>query len=80
MSEVKYITSEHEIPGRERFVLVMYGPEKKTITHSRGVTFHIQKGKPNDTIKIVEFHSAIEGARGVAKCEGIANVYVLDAT
>jgi hypothetical protein len=29
MSEVKYITSEHEIPGRERFVLVMMGLRRR---------------------------------------------------
>ncbi|WP_119392711.1 hypothetical protein [Taklimakanibacter lacteus] len=78
MVEVKRITSTAEITQGEKYVLVQYGDKKLDSRHSRGHTLTIESRHKPDALKQVEFHTAIDGAKRLAKDEGIKTVYVLD--
>lgn len=79
MADVIKISSPSEIPEGEQFVLLMYGPAKTDVRHSRGVTLTIAlQGEPDD-LKRVEFATALEGAKRLADDEHIAAVYVVEA-
>ena len=79
MADVRHIKSPSEIPGGKNYVLVQYGPEKKEIWHSRGVTIIIRAGKRNDDFKKVEFATAVESAQRIAERDNIPTVYVVDS-
>ena len=74
MSKVRYISSPNEIPARQKYILVMYGEEYAQTRHSLGVTITVAR-----TVSQLSFLTAVHTAKGIAKHEGISDVFVCAA-
>ena len=76
MAALKYIKSATEIPTREKYVLIQYGSERKTIRHSRGLILILPHGNPD--LEPDDYLAAVAEAKRIADKEGISTVYVFD--
>jgi hypothetical protein len=74
MSKVRYITSPNEIPAGQKYILVMYGEEYAQTRHPLGVTITVAR-----TVSELSFLTAVHTAKGVAKQEGMSEVFVCTA-
>ena len=74
MSKVRYIGSPNEIPAGQKYILVMYGEENAQTRHPLGVTITVA-----NTVSQLSFLTAIHTAKGIAKHEGISEVFVCAA-
>ena len=74
MSKVKYIRSPNEIPAGQKYILVMYGEEYAQTRHPLGVTITVA-----NTVSQLSFLTAVHTAKGIAKHEGISEVFVCAA-
>jgi hypothetical protein len=74
MSKVRYIRSPNEIPAGQKYILVMYGEENAQTKHPLGVTITVA-----NTVSQLSFLTAVHTAKGIAKHEGIAEVFVCAA-
>ena len=74
MSKVRYISSPNEIPAGQKYILVMYGEEYAQTRHSLGVTITVAR-----TVSQLSFLTAVHTAKGIAKHEGITDVFVCAA-
>ena len=75
MSKVKYITSPNEIPaGQKDSILVMYGEEYAQTRHPLGVTITVAR-----TVSQLSFLTAVHTAKGIAKHEGMSEIFVCTA-
>jgi hypothetical protein len=75
MSKVKYITSPNEIPAGQKYVLVMYGEKYAQTEHPLGLTITVAR-----TVSELSFLTAVHTAKGIAKQEGITDIFVCSAT
>jgi len=74
MSKVRYIRSPNEIPAGQKYILVMYGEEYAQTRHPLGVTITVA-----NTVSQLSFLTAVHTAKGIAKHEGISEVFVCAA-
>jgi hypothetical protein len=74
MARVKYIRSQNEIPAGQKYILVMYGEEYAQTRHPFGVTITVAS-----TVSQLSFLTAVHTAKGIAKHEGISEVFVCTA-
>ena len=74
MSKVKYILSPNEIPAGQKYILVMYGKEYAQTRHPLGLTITVARQK-SKTISELSFLTAIHTAKGIAKGEGISEIF-----
>ena len=74
MSKVRYIRSPNEIPAGQKYILVMYGEESAETRHPLGVTITVA-----NTVSQLSFLTAVHTAKGIAKHEGISEVFVCAA-
>ena len=74
MSKVRYIRSPNEIPAGQKYILVMYGEEYAETRHPLGVTITVA-----NTVSQLSFLTAVHTAKGIAKHEGISEVFVCAA-
>jgi hypothetical protein len=71
MSKVRYIRSPNEIPAGRKYILVVYGVEYAQTRHPLGVTITVA-----NTVSQLSFLTAVHTAKGIAKDEGISDVFV----
>ena len=74
MPKVKYIASLTEIPADQRHVLVKYGEEYGQTRHPLCLTIAVACQASN-TISELSFLTAVHTAKGIAKQEGISEVF-----
>ena len=74
MAKVKYITSPDELPAGQNYVLVMYGKEYAQMRHPLGVTITVAR-QESKTVSELSFLTAVHTAKGIAKQEGISNIF-----
>ena len=74
MSKVKYISSSNEIPAGQKYILVMYGEKYAQTKHPLGFTITVDR-----TVSQLSFLTAIHTAKGIAKHEGMSEVFVCTA-
>jgi PRC-barrel domain len=74
MSKVKYISSLNEIPGGQKYVLVIYGEEYAQTEHPLGLTITVA-----NTVSQLSFLTAVHTAKEIAKHAGISEVFVCTA-
>jgi hypothetical protein len=74
MAKVKYISTQAEIPAGENYVLVLYGEEYAQTRHSLGLTITVAR-QQSKTVGELAFLTAVHTAKGIAKQEGISQVF-----
>jgi hypothetical protein len=74
MAKVKYITSPDELPSGQNYVLVMYGEEYAQMRHPLGLTITVAR-QQSKTVRELSFLTAVHTAKGIAKQEGISNIF-----
>jgi hypothetical protein len=74
MPKVKYITSPDELPAGQNYVLVMYGKEYAEMRHPLGLTITVAR-QDSRTVSELSFLTAVHTAKGIAKREGISNIF-----
>jgi hypothetical protein len=74
MPKVKYIASLAEIPADQKYVLVKYGEESGQERQLLGLTITVARQQSN-TISELSFLTAVHTAKGIAKKEGLSEVY-----
>ena len=74
MAKVKYITSPDELPARQNYVLVVYGKEYAQTRHPLGLTITVAR-QESKTVSELSFLTAVRTAKGIAKQEGISNIF-----
>jgi hypothetical protein len=74
MAKVKYITSPDELPAGQNYVLVMYGEEYVETRHPLGLTITVAR-QQSKTVSELSFLTAVHTAKGIAKQEGISNIF-----
>ena len=74
MSKVKYITSPNELPTGQNYVLVTYGEEYAQTRHPLGLTITVAR-QQSKTVSELSFLTAVHTAKGIAKQEGISNIF-----
>jgi hypothetical protein len=74
MAKVKYITSPDELPAGQNYVLVMYGEECAQTRHPLGLTITVAR-QQSKTVSELSFLTAVRTAKGIAKQEGISNIF-----
>jgi hypothetical protein len=79
MAKVKYITSANEIPAGQKCLLVMYGQEYAQTRHDFGLTITVAR-QQSKTVSELSFLTAVHTAKGIAKQEGISEIFVCAAT
>jgi len=75
MSTVKFISSPNEIPGGQKYVLVIYGEEHAQTEHPLGLTITVAR-----TVSQLSFLTAVHTAKKIAKHAGISEVFVCTAS
>jgi hypothetical protein len=78
MAKVKYITSANEIPG-QKCLLAMDGQEYAQTRHDFGLTITVAR-QQSKTVSELSFLTAVHTAKGIAKQEGISEIFVCTAT
>jgi len=74
MAKVKYIASPNELPAGQHYVLVMYGEEAAQTRHPLGLTITVAR-QLSKTVSELSFLTAVHTAKGIAKHEGISEVF-----
>ena len=74
MAKVKYIASLAEIPADQKYVLVKFGEEYEQTRQPLGVTITVARQLSN-TVSELSFLTAVHTAKGIAKQEGISEVF-----
>ena len=74
MAKVKYIASLAEIPTDQKYVLVKFGEEYEQTRQLLGVTITVARQQSN-TVSELSFLTAVHTAKGIAKQEGISEVF-----
>jgi hypothetical protein len=74
MPRVKYITSPAEIPTDQKYVLVEFGEEYGQTKKALGLVITVARQQSN-TISELSFLTAVHTAKGIAKQEGISEVF-----
>lgn len=74
MAKVKYITSTAEIPPDQKYVLVEYGDQYGQTKHELGFTITVAR-QQSKSVSELSFLTAIHTAKGVAKTEGISEIF-----
>jgi hypothetical protein len=74
MPKVKYIASSAEIPSDQKYVLVRYGKEYEETRQPLGFTITVAR-QQSKTINELSFLTAVHTAKGIAKKEGIPEVF-----
>jgi hypothetical protein len=71
---VKYIASPTEIPADLKHVLVQFGEAYGQTRHPLGLTITVARQQSN-TISELFFLTAVHTAKGIAKQEGISEIF-----
>jgi hypothetical protein len=74
MPKVKYIASATEIPADQKYVLVKHGEEYGQTRHPLGLTITVTRQQSN-TVSELSFLTAVHTAKGIAKQEGISEIF-----
>ena len=74
MAKVKYIESPNELPVGQNYVLVVYGDEYAQTRHPLGLTITVAR-QQSKTVSELSFLTAVHTAKGIAKKEGISEVF-----
>ena len=74
MPKVKYIASTTEIPADQKYVLVKFGEEYGQAIQSLGLTITVAR-QQSKTMSELSFLTAVHTAKGIAKQEGISEVF-----
>jgi hypothetical protein len=74
MPKVKYITSPTEIPAGQKYVLVKYGEEYGQTRQPLGFVITVARQQSN-TISELSFLTVVHTAKGIAKQEGISEIF-----
>jgi hypothetical protein len=74
MSKVKYIASPTEIPADQKYVPVKYGEEYGQTRLPLGLTITVARQQSN-TISELSFLTAVHTAKGIARREGISEIF-----
>jgi hypothetical protein len=74
MPKVKYIASPTDMPADQRYVLVKYGEEYGQTREPLGFTITVARQQSN-SISELSFLTAVHTAKGIAKKEGISEVF-----
>jgi hypothetical protein len=74
MIRVEYIKSPDEIPDGQKYMLVTFGQEYAQTRHPLGLTITVARQR-SKTVSDLSFLTAIHTAKGVAKQEGVAEVF-----
>jgi hypothetical protein len=74
MPKVKYIASPTEIPADQKYVLVRYGEEYGQTRQPQGLTITVARQQSN-AISELSFLTAVHTAKGIAKKEGISEIF-----
>jgi hypothetical protein len=72
--KLKYISSPTEIPAGQNYVLVEYGKEYGQTRHPFGLTITVAR-QQSKTVSELSFLTAVRTAKGIAKQEGISNIF-----
>ena len=78
MPKVNYIKSPSEIPAGIKYLLVEYGDEYVERRHAAGLTITVARQR-SKTVSELSFLTAVRTAKGIAKQEGIADIFVCSA-
>jgi hypothetical protein len=78
MPRVKYIKSPSEIPAGVKYLLVKYGDEYLEQRHAAGLTITVARQR-SKTVSELSFLTAVHTAKGIAKQEGIADIFACSA-
>jgi hypothetical protein len=78
MPRVKYIKSPDEISAGVKYLLVKYGDEYVEQRHAAGLTITVARQR-SKTVSELSFLTAVHTAKGIAKREGIADIFVCGA-
>jgi NAD-dependent oxidoreductase involved in siderophore biosynthesis len=79
MAKLKYIASANEIPAGQKYLLVMYGEQYAQTRHPLGLTITVAR-QSSKTVSELSFLTAVHTAKGIAKREGISEIFVCTAT
>jgi hypothetical protein len=74
MAKVKYISTQAEIPAGKNYVLVLYGEEYLQTRHPLGLTITVAR-QQSKSISELSFLTAVHTAKGLAKREGISEIF-----
>src|SRR5437764_840863 len=74
MPKVKYIASPAEVPAGHQHVLVEFGDEYRETRQPHGFTITVAR-QQSKVISELSFLTAVHTARGIAKKEGIPDVF-----
>jgi hypothetical protein len=74
MPRVKYIKSPSEIPAGVKYLLVTYGDKYLEERHSAGLTITVAR-QPSKAVSELSFLTAVHTAKGIAKQEGITDIF-----
>ena len=75
MPKVKYIASPTEIPADQKYVLVKYGEEYGQTRQPLGLTITVAR-QQSKTVSELSFLTAVHTAKGIAKQDGVSDVFV----
>jgi hypothetical protein len=75
MPKVKYIASATEIPADQKYVLVKYGDEYGQTRQPLGLTITVAR-QQSKTVSELSFLTAVHTAKGIAKQDGVSEVFV----
>ena len=78
MADVRWITSESDLPTDRQYVLIAYGEENGLLRHSAGLTYSIDRGLNANLLEALEAHlqTVISEAQTLADFEKIDTVYI----
>ena len=74
MPGVRYITSLADIPADQKYVLVKFGEEYGQTKKALGLIITVARQQSN-TISELSFLTAVHTAKGIAKQDGISEVF-----
>jgi hypothetical protein len=74
MAKVKYISTQAEIPAGKNYVLVLYGEEYLQTRRPLGLTITVARQR-SKSISELSFLTAVHTAKGLAKREGISEIF-----
>ena len=74
MPKVKYIASPADMPADQRYVLVKYGEEYGQTRQPLGFAITVARQQSN-SISELSFSTTVHTAKGIAKKEGISEVF-----
>ncbi len=74
MPTIKYITSPKDISTGQQYVLVMFGEEYAQTRDLLGLTITVAR-QQSKTVSELSFLTAVHTAKGIAKQEGLSEVF-----